>query len=163
MSTKTQRAAKSISTEDFLKILPLYIGQSTKRIFQGMPIVSTLRIDNISGYEIADWRSIKLLLRPLSDITDQEAIDIAILGDDLIQFSYKDFNTIRDSYMVQVCWEDQESGPRRFMIQLEGRFLTSQNPVNNYQYIFKYLLEHGFDIFDLIPAGYAETKTSNKK
>ncbi len=101
----------------------------------------------------------KLLLRPLSDMTEKEAVVIAKMGDELIQYSLMDIEIIRDSKMIQVVWHDSEKGEMRFMIYLSGKFITAQNPVYNYQYITSYLLKQGFDIFGLIEAGLAIDKT----
>ncbi len=106
--------------------------------------------------------NVQLLLRQLSDMTDEEAIAVAKLGEPLIEYTHEEIDVIRDSYMIQVLWSD-DGEPHRFMIQLRKKFLTHQTPIYNYQYITAYLIKQGFDMFDLIEAGLAVEKTILEK
>lgn len=111
---------------------------------------------------------IKPVLRPLSDMTDEEAIEVAKMGDEILELCIKneDPEVIRDSHLIQVCYTDYDAKlghqKKRFMIHLKQKFLTHQTPIYNFQYITAYLCKQNFDLFNLIENGYAIDKTTLK-
>ncbi len=149
----------------------------------GKPFV---KIDTITTEEF--FTPMKLLLRPLSDITEEEGIHIARLAlhdyinmkwfmnalrfgkfadtdkipfqfekekyddDDELGECWKAHMNIPDTEIGITIWED-------FNVQVHDDDIFE---VSNQVEITHYLLQRGFDIFLLIPAGLALDKTKTK-
>jgi hypothetical protein len=122
----------------------------------------------------------KLLLRPLSDMTEEEALYITVLAlnselDEPIIADEIDFTLNRSdggllmdanaAIVLEVtcrCWEGQVAIRNNSDIELweyEGQHpLSTSNQVE----VFRYLLSKGFDLFGLCEAGLAIDRTKHK-
>lgn len=78
-----------MTREEFIKILPLYIGQSVlvngnTFLLYSVDIEDEIMLNNpenggISNHRL-DWGETKLILRPLSDITEAELLEWSRIG-----------------------------------------------------------------------------------
>lgn len=160
------------NTKSLASYIHLYIGSkvwtSHLALNNGEPQALTISINNL--YEILyKYQDSKLILRPLSDMTKEEAEAIAI-----IMFGHPD----------SVKWRLENKGAylnvyrkhyhRSFTIDLasgdidiydDGELQTTLQ----HHYITVYLLSRGFDLFGLIDAGLAinakdtQNQTNNAK
>lgn len=101
--------------------------------------------------EFNDTKEVKLILRPLIDMTPQEAGDYA-------EF-YNNGKKIPDQAEVEI--KPHESGSVHVSIQLDGNGISlfPGGPHGDRSEAFRYLLSRGFDLFGLIPEGMAIDKT----
>lgn len=137
------------------EVIHFYIGQEVKC---GITSTATLRMERdykntISVKQVLGNDEYKLLLRPLSDMTEEEAIEItkpiAFYGNHTSERIYRTYrNPFGD---LIVSWG--ESLKEKYLPMKETHFNTQQ---------FLYILKHGFDIFNLIPEKLAIDKTKMK-
>lgn len=111
----------------------------------------TLDVNNI-GYPLKAGMNIngiiKPLLRPLSDMTEEEAIELAALSEWPPHF--RDVKTARNKFNdIIVTWEGMVEGGETFNATGELFYCSEQ---------FQWLLEKGFDLFELILNGLAIAK-----
>jgi hypothetical protein len=119
MTTET----KQLTAQD----LALYLGQEF--IYNGP---SGHYVDKLNGFHLMtleDRPGAMLLLRPLSDLTEEEAREIGRIGD----------------------WQ--------FPFDLHDLTVSLMDIVQEYSAVWRYLLSIGIDLFDWIPAGLAIDKT----
>jgi hypothetical protein len=117
------------------------------------------------GYE-----EIKLILRPLSDMSDEECSDIYTISRDRIlhDYSQDDFHVIKNNNGFLIHRLDWLNEP--LMLGFNGQIYSVVEdgnkkhiePVRNQHEITKYLLSKQFDLFNLIPEGLAIDKTTLK-
>lgn len=100
-------------------------------------------------YNDGEVRWVKPLLRPLSDMTEEEAIEVT---KPIVIYGYtegRSYETYRNSFgQIVVSWGI--SHLERYVPQSEQHYTTEQ---------FIYLIKQGFDIFGLIESNQAVDKT----
>lgn len=112
--------------------------------------------------------SIKPILRPLSDMTEEEAIDIAIImygQPDSVKWRMEDkgnyFNVYRKHYAESFTIDKASGDIDRYS---KGDGGMDLDVTLQHHFITAYMLSKGFDLFGLIEAGLAidKTKLSNQ-
>lgn len=116
-----------------------------------------------NGHHKSDALHLKPLLRPISDMTEEEATRIAIImygQPDSVKWRMEDkgnyFNVYRRHY-VESFTIDKASGDIDRYEKWDGE--TEIQITLNHHFITHYLLSRGFDLFGLIEAGLAIDKT----
>lgn len=112
--------------------LHLYLGCEVKREFK-RSILDADTLNYIDEHEI--WEDVKLILRPLSNISDGELLEVY---------------SILYPASSGVSYESSINSAERALYNYGGRMAPS---------VFVYLLYKHFDLFGLIEAGLAIAKT----
>ena len=126
--------------EAFKKYLHLYVASKAQVLLkQGDDIGMAYISARLIGKTCEQTSIQELYLRPLSSMTDAEALELAqIVNYEVVQATYSEddhiINYTIDGTKYYYDWDMDELRPEQFT----------------------YLLEHGFDVFKLISAGHAK-------
>lgn len=151
--------------KDIKEFLPFYLGCDAT-VFSEL-FDEPLRIE-ITLQNLLKWGTnifqIKPHLRPLSDMTDGELLEIfkivslTDLSDCDFEFGDGDEKWVNAIYNGYVADSISYSGDTLMCMNNNGTF----SPLNPQSTSFQYLLKQGFDLFNLIPEGLAIDKTKIK-
>jgi hypothetical protein len=120
---------------------------------------------DILGFVEMDDCQVKLILRPLSDMTEKEASEVYMIErDGLLHHSVLAFDVRKSDKAWRVTRLDDFK--QYLFIGYSGRIWkviedeeTQLDVLNHQPRIYAYLLSKGFDLFGLIEAGLAIDKT----
>lgn len=156
----------------------LYIGQIMRYVGNGKPFRGTkidepLTVENYNLMLFSNDR--KLVLRPLSELTEDEAIEIAEImygQPDSIKWRMEDkgdyFNVYRKhygrSFTIDKASGDIDRYEKTDFVNEAGDLSeASELEITlNHHIITAYMLSRGFDLFGLIDSGLAVSKTETK-